>query len=143
MAKQTEDQLRLAAWNATQRELRPGETILDRMRFLRALSKARWRVVFTRDSNQEIVVGVILRDVPAHATGTAAARIATAEWEQRSAAMHAAQKTVTIPDKPAHGGTRGRQDAVAALQVVYADKPIENFADTPAATGFNRTTERA
>ena len=45
--------------------------------------------------------------------------------------------------KPAEKGTRGRYSAVAAFEAQWADAPIENFADSPGATGNHTTVKRS
>ncbi len=39
-------------------------------------------------------------DVPRHPSGSVEARAAEDEWEQRSLAMHAEQRTITLAPKP-------------------------------------------
>ena len=129
----------------TQRELRPGETVLDRMRFLRALQLSPWlHSGFTRgQGGGGITVGAFFPTVAHHTAGSAAEKAQADAWEASAEIMHDAQQVITLPDKPAHSGTRGKYSAVAAFEAQYADEPIPNFADTPGATGNHRTLSRS
>ena len=57
----TEDQKRLDSWEACQRELRPGETPMERLALLRAFQKAGWHFSFTRDADEKVVMGAVCR----------------------------------------------------------------------------------
>ena len=61
MARKSDDQTRLDSHSAIQRELRPGETVMDRWRFLRNMQRSPWiHTGFTRNQSGEIVVGAFM-----------------------------------------------------------------------------------
>ena len=144
MARKSDEQTRLDNWEALQRELRPGETVLDRMAFLRWLQSGPWtHSGFTRNQDGEIVVGMFFPKVPNHGAGTPEQRKLESDWEQRSIAMHDAQTTIKLEDKPVERKRMRSDSAVAAFETKYADAPVPNFEDSPGATGKHRTTKRS
>ena len=143
MARKSDEQARRENADALQRELRPGETVLDRLAFLRHYQRSNWwHTGFMRNPSGEIVAGAFLPKVPNYAAGSPEQRKLEDDWEARSVAMHSEQTTITIPDKPLERSRIRSDSAVAEFETQWADEPIKNFADTPGATGKHRTTKR-
>lgn len=132
MVRRSDDQARLDEWNAAQKELRDGETAMDRLAFLRADQQTPWNHSgFTRNPSEEIVVGAFFPETVQDED----------EWERNAVLMHERQETITVPDKPSDGGAsfrRGRETAVATFERQQAEA-IPNFADTEHATGKHRS----
>ena len=127
----------LERWEESQNRLAPGETALDRM--LSDMNCPSWQ---HRVRGEDGSVAAILPKVANHPSGSPEQRKLEDEWEQKSIQMHSQQTVITVPEKPTDAGTRGKY-AVAAFEVQYADEPVVNFADSPAATGKHTTTKRS
>jgi len=110
MARKTDNEQRLEASEALQRELRPDETVLGRLGFLRWIQQSPWdHSGFTKDPNGEICVGAFFP------------RTAEADdWEVRAISMHENQKPVEMPTEPLER-KRLRGGAIAEFNVVGID----------------------
>lgn len=84
---ETEDAKREAHWLEVQAELNPGETEIERTLTNLSTIKFGWHRVRTADGGFGY-----FPSVPVHSQGSAAAREAENEWEQRSIACHEKQR---------------------------------------------------
>ncbi len=119
----------------------PGETVMDRLAFLRAMQRwSGWRHTgFTRNSHGEVTFGAIVPDVPYYRAGTPEATAQAAIWEARTVAMHEAQERIELADKPLNrGGLRPRGSAVAEFEIVTPPAEIPTFHESHGSTETKR-----
>ena len=135
MARKTDDQTRCDSWEATQRELRPGETVMARLGFLRWLQRVPWRHTgFTRNSSGDIVIGAFMPETCAQED----------EWERKAIEMHEHQEVIELPDKPLERAGLRRGTGVAAFDVIQVDSSVPKFHErSPASTEVQRRTKRS
>ena len=137
----SDDKRRLDSWNKVQRELMPGETVMDRLAFLRSMQRwSGWRHTgFTRDSHGEITFGASLPHVPHYPSGSPEATTQARDWQERTLAMMAAQGRVELADKPLNrDGLRPSGSAVATFERAATPAEIPAFHESPGATETKR-----
>ena len=128
MAQSDEEKRRLS-WLEVQNQLAPGEDPIERMLSDMAWAGVKgWHRVRTANGGSAVF--------PETATDEDA-------WEQRCQEMHDQQVPCELPDRPVERSRMRGKYAVAAFEMQYADAPIQNFADTPAATGNHTTVKRS
>jgi len=129
----TDDQRRLENWEETQRELRPGETVMDRLNSLRGMQRTPWHHGgFTRDNNGEVTAGAF-SPVPSKADEA---------WEQSCQEMHSQQRPIELPNKPVDRSPLKGGDAVAEFHMSFADEEIPFFHESPGSTETQKKIKR-